>query len=112
MTPFAPAQLRVLSAESRRCMQAAKNPVQPGNAASLPALAPNVITVGAPTPAASAAGGFPMTETRERELLRAVPTLRCTAELDGFRAQLRDQGETPTAALYQALLKQSERVAR
>ena len=37
-----------------------------------------------------------------------MPTLRCTAELDGFRAQLRDQGETPTAALYQALLKQSK----
>ena len=53
-----------------------------------------------------------MTEARERELLRAVPTLRCTAELDGFRAQLREQGETTTAALYQALLKQSERVAR
>ncbi len=53
-----------------------------------------------------------MTEAREAELLRAVPTLRCTAELDGFCAQLRDQGETPTAALYQALLKQSERVAR
>lgn len=52
-----------------------------------------------------------MTETREAELLRAVPTLRCTAELDGFRAQLRDQGETPTAALHQALLKQSERVS-
>jgi len=59
-----------------------------------------------------AAGAFPISEARERELLRAVPTLRCTAELDGFRAQLRDQGETPTAALYQALLKQSERVAR
>lgn len=58
------------------------------------------------------AGGFPMSEAREAELLRAVPRLRCTAELDGFRAQLRDQGETPTAALYQALLKQSERVAR
>jgi len=59
-----------------------------------------------------AAGAFSISETREAELLRAVPTLRCTAELDGFRAQLRDQGETPTAALYKALLKQSERVAR
>jgi len=71
----------------------------PGAATSPPAILP-------------VAGGFPMTEAREAELLRAVPTLRCTAELDGFRAQLRDQGETPTAALYQALLKQSERVAR
>jgi len=53
-----------------------------------------------------------MTESRERELLRAVPTLRCKGQIEGFRAQLAEQGETPTAALYQALLKQSERVAR
>mgnify|MGYP000920928082 CR=1 FL=1 len=65
-----------------------------------------------PSGALPTAGGLSaMDETRERELLRAVPTLRCTAELDGFRAQLRDQGETPTAALYQAPLKQSERVS-
>ena len=64
-----------------------------------------------PSGALPTAGGLPMDEARERELLRAVPTLRCTAELDGFRAQLRDQGETPTAALYQAILKQSERVS-
>ena len=64
-------------------------------------------------PAILPAGGvLPISEAREAELLRAVPTLRCTAELDGFRAQLRDQGETPTAALSQALLKQLERVAR
>lgn len=65
-----------------------------------------------PSGAIPTAGAFPISEAREAELLRAVPTLRCTAELDGFRAQLRDQGETPTAALYQALLNQSERVAR
>jgi len=91
-------------------MTSSPHPVAPGNARSLPAHAP---TKGATTPAAilPVAGGFPMGEAREAELLRAVPTLRCTAELDGFRAQLRDQGETPTAALYQALLKQSERVS-
>ena len=91
-------------------MTLATNPDPAGN----PGLRlPDAFT-GAPTPAVTlpAAGGFPISETREAELLRAVPTLRCTAELDGFRAQLRDQGETPTAALYQALLKQSERVAR
>ena len=93
-------------------MQAAKNPVQPGNAASLPALAPNVITVGAPTPAASAVGGFPMSESREAELLRAVPRLRCAGEIAGFRAQLAEQGEKPTGALEAALVRQSERVAR
>ena len=71
----------------------------PGAATSPPAILP-------------AGGAFPISEAREAELLRAVPTLRCTAELDGFRAQMRDQGETPTAALYQAILKQSERVAR
>lgn len=90
-------------------MTLATNPDPAGN----PGLRLSDAFTGAPTPAAAnVAGGFPMTEAREAELLRAVPTLRCTAELDGFRAQLRDQGETPTAALYQALLKQSERVAR
>ncbi len=53
-----------------------------------------------------------MTAEREAELLRAIPTLRCTGQIDGFRAQLREQAETPTAALYQAMLKQSERVAK
>mgnify|MGYP000856254233 CR=1 FL=1 len=57
-----------------------------------------------------AAGAFPISEAREAELLRAVPTLRCTAELDGFRAQLRDQGETPTAALEAALVRQAEKL--
>ena len=89
-------------------MTLATNPVQPGNAASLPVTASAATYPGG----AQVAGGFPISEAREAELLRAVPTLRCTAELDGFRAQMRDQGETPTAALYQALLKQSERVGR
>ncbi len=51
-----------------------------------------------------------MTEARETELLRQVPTLRTTEELTGFRAQLAAQGETPTAALYQAILRQTERL--
>ena len=53
-----------------------------------------------------------MTEDRERELLRQVPTLRSTEEMDGFRAQLTAQGETPSAALYQALMAQSERLKK
>ncbi len=51
-----------------------------------------------------------MTEERERELMRQVHTIRSTAEMDGFRAQLAAQGETPTAELYQALMRQSERL--
>lgn len=51
-----------------------------------------------------------MDEARERELLRAVPRLRCAGEIEGFRAQLAAQGETPTAGLYQALMLQSERL--
>lgn len=51
-----------------------------------------------------------MTEERERELMRQVHTIRSTAEMDGFRAQLSVQGETPTAGLYQALMRQSERL--
>lgn len=53
-----------------------------------------------------------MTEDRERELLRQVPTLRSTEELTGFREQLAAQGETPSAALYQALLAQGERLRK
>lgn len=53
-----------------------------------------------------------MTEERERELLRHVPTLRCAGEMEGFRAQLAAQGETPSAGLLQALTRQSERIAR
>ena len=86
------------------------NPVQPGNAASLLALAPNVITVGAPTPAASAAGGFPMSEAREAELLRAVPRLHCAGEIQGFRWWLGETGEKPTGALEAALVRQAEKL--
>ena len=53
-----------------------------------------------------------MDESRERELLRQVPTIRSTEELTGFRQQLAAQGETPSAALYQALMQQSERLKK
>lgn len=53
-----------------------------------------------------------MNQDRERELLRQVPTLRGTEEMDGFRAQLAAQGETPTAGLYAALMQKSERLRR
>lgn len=89
-------------------MTLATNPDPAGNpGTSLPASAS-----AAPTPAAilPVAGGFPMTEARESELLHHVPTLRTAAEMDGFRAQMTAQGETPTAAIYAALLKQSERM--
>jgi len=51
-----------------------------------------------------------MTEARERELLRAVPTLRCKGQIEGFRSQMADQGEKPTGALEAALVRQAERV--
>jgi len=51
-----------------------------------------------------------MTEAREAELLRAVPTLRCAGEIEGFRAQLAEQGEKPTGALEAALVRQAGRV--
>lgn len=51
-----------------------------------------------------------MTETREAELLRAVPTLRCAGQIEGFRAQLADQGETITGAVEAALVRQAEKL--
>jgi hypothetical protein len=51
-----------------------------------------------------------MTEIRERELLRMVPTIRSTEELAGFREQLARQNETPSARLVQALMQHSERL--
>lgn len=88
-------------------MTLATNPDPAGN----PGLRlPDAFT-GAPTPAAEGVGGFSaMSEERERELMRHVHTIRSTAEMDGFRAQLAAQGETPTAGLYQALMRQSERL--
>ncbi len=52
-----------------------------------------------------------MTEERERELLRHIPTLRCADEITAFRARLREQDEELTTGLYAALLAQVERVA-
>ena len=63
-----------------------------------------------PSGALPTAGGFPMDETRERELMRAVPTLRCRGQIEGFRAQLADQGEKPTGAVEAAIVRQAERV--
>lgn len=51
-----------------------------------------------------------MTEARESELLRAVPTLRCKGQIEGFRAQIAEQGETLTGAITAALAKQEERI--
>lgn len=64
-----------------------------------------------PSGALPTAGGLSaMDETRERELLRAVPTLRCRGQIEGFRAQLADQGEKPTGAVEAAIVRQAERV--
>ena len=108
--PSSPAQER--PAAAARAGGGATSPGAAGNpCVLLPALAPNVITVGATSPASEGVGGFSaMSEERERELMRHVHTIRSTAEMDGFRAQLSVQGETPTAGLYQALMKQSERL--
>jgi len=108
--PSSPAQER--PAAAARAGGGATSPGAAGNpCVLLPALAPNVITVGATSPASKGVGGFlAMTEERERELMRAVPRLRCAGEIEGFRAQLAAQGETPTAGLYQALMRQSERL--
>ena len=57
-----------------------------------------------------AAGAFPISEAREADLLRAVPTLRCRGQIAGFRAQLAEQGEKPTGAVEAALVRQAERV--
>ena len=88
----------------------------PGGGATSPGTAGNPCVLSASasaatSPASKGVGGFlAMTEERERELMRQVHTIRSTAEMDGFRAQLAAQGETPTAGLYQALMRQSERL--
>lgn len=65
----------------------------------------------ATTPAAAnVAGGFPISEAREAELLRAVPRLHCTGEIEGFRAQLAEHGEKPTGAVEAALVRQAEKL--
>lgn len=57
----------------------------------------------------TAGGGFPISEAREAELLRAVPRLHCAGEIEGFRAQMAEQGEKPTGAVEAALVRQAER---
>lgn len=52
-----------------------------------------------------------MTEDRERELLRHVPTLRCKGQIDGFRRQISDQGETVTGRLEVALIERERACA-
>lgn len=53
-----------------------------------------------------------MTSEREAELLAQVPTLRCEAEITGFRERLREQDEQLTTALYAALILQTDRVRK
>jgi hypothetical protein len=51
-------------------------------------------------------------ESRERDLLRQVPTIRSTEEPTGFREQLARQNETPSAGLVQALTQQEKRFTK
>ena len=87
-------------------MTLATNPVQPGNAASLPGTASAATHPGG----AQVAGGFPMSEAREAELLRAVPRLHCPGEIAGFRWWLGETGEKPTGAVEAALVRQAEKL--
>ena len=45
-----------------------------------------------------------MTDARETHLIRMARTLRCRGEIEGFRQQIADQGETITGALMAALV--------
>jgi hypothetical protein len=53
-----------------------------------------------------------MNEDREKHLVAQVGSLQCKDELQGFRDQLRKQGEEPTSALFKALITQQERINR
>ena len=53
-----------------------------------------------------------MTEERERQLLAQIRTLRCKDEITGFRAQLREQGEEPTTAIFAGLIRQADIVGQ
>ena len=44
-----------------------------------------------------------MTGAREAHLIGQLGTIRTTAELDAFRAELRAQGEAVTADLFRAM---------
>ncbi len=52
-----------------------------------------------------------MDESREAHLVRMARTLRCKAEIAGFRKQLADQGETITGRLQVALVERERAVA-
>ncbi|MFP5511191.1 MAG: hypothetical protein ACLGIP_18905 [Alphaproteobacteria bacterium] len=51
-----------------------------------------------------------MNDDRERHLIGMARTLRCRGEIDGFRDQLRDQGETITGRLMAALAERERAV--
>ena len=51
-----------------------------------------------------------MDEARERHLVRMARSLRCKGEIEGFRNQLRDQGETITGRLMAALAERERAV--
>lgn len=53
-----------------------------------------------------------MTEDRERELLRHVPTINCTEEMDNFREGIRSTDGEMTATLFQALMERAEYLRR
>lgn len=53
-----------------------------------------------------------MDEIRERHLVRQIKSLRCKDEITGFRQQMRDQGEEPTADIFAALIRQSDIVGQ
>lgn len=46
-----------------------------------------------------------MTDARETHLIRMARTLRCRGEIEVFRQQIADQGETITGALMAALVE-------
>lgn len=50
-----------------------------------------------------------MTEAREAEILRHIPTIRCLEEARGFREQLTAQGEM-TGAVMVALQRRMDRI--
>ncbi len=52
-----------------------------------------------------------MDDARERHLIAMARTLRCRGEIEGFRAQLRAQGEAPTGDLMAALIERERTAA-
>jgi hypothetical protein len=56
--------------------------------------------------------GGGMTSEREAHLIRMLRTITSTAELDAFRAQIRDEGETVTPDLFLAMETTADRLRR